>query len=136
MFRRVSLLLFAAVFALAIAPRAGWAQTQTEGLSANIPFEFQAGKTTLPAGEYTFRLTDDRMGVTLFPAKGSPIGLMVITRLGSGPGKGTDGDVVFDQVAGRNYLAEVWLPGEDGFLMLATKEQHSHKFVHLRRGAK
>src|SRR5258708_40210762 len=56
--RHLLSLLMALIFALAIYP--GKAHAQIIGaLEANIPFQFHAGNTNLPAGKYTIRMLDD-----------------------------------------------------------------------------
>jgi hypothetical protein len=65
--------------------------------------------------------------------EGKDVMATVLTRLGgemrSMP-KGTH--LVFDKVGELNLLSEIWVPGEDGFLLLATKGLHAHKTVIIK----
>jgi len=38
-------------------------------------------------------------------------------------------ELVFDKLNGGLYLSEIWLPGKDGLLVLATKEAHEHQVL-------
>jgi hypothetical protein len=52
----------------------------------------------------------------------------VITMLGRHD-RDPDAEFVFDKIAGKTVLSEVWLPRKDGFLLLATKGPHEHTVV-------
>ena len=52
----------------------------------------------------------------------------VITLLGRHD-RDADAELVFDKVDGKAVLSEVWMPGKDGFLLVATKGPHSHAVV-------
>ena len=61
--------------------------------------------------------------------------LPVLTRLARQPLEGgTSETLVFDKVGAKHILSEVWLPDEDGFLLEATKEDHSHSIVEVHDG--
>ena len=51
--------------------------------------------------------------------------LPVITLLGRHD-KDTDPEFVFDKIDGKLMLSEIWIPGQDGLLVLATKGPHEH----------
>ena len=116
---------------LAITLMAGTAPARAQGLGAKatIAFPFEVNGKVLPAGTYSFETqspelllvrstTDVRVEV---PA-------MIITRLAA-RGTVTEPDLVFDKVGTRYYLSEVWLQGEDGYLVFAAKGGHSHSSV-------
>ena len=73
----------------------------------NIPFEFVAGKTMLPAGEYTLKaiLTD----MEVISGKGGQIVTMAPPVLEGRPG--TRGLLIFHQVGEKYFLAEIWPAG-------------------------
>jgi mono/diheme cytochrome c family protein len=52
----------------------------------------------------------------------------VMTRLAANPDL-RDARLVFDKSGDRHVLAEVWIPGEGGFLVHATPQGHSHETV-------
>ncbi len=43
--------------------------------------------------------------------------------------KDADPELVFDKIGTKLELSEVWLPNQDGFLLLATKGRHEHAVV-------
>lgn len=114
---------------------AGTAYGQSpEAIKAKIDFPFTVEGKVLPAGNYEFartdpavdfRVTDEGKNVTLMP---------IVTRL-SGEMHTTpqDAHLVFDVVGGTYFLSEIWIPGEDGYLFLATKGKHEHKVINVKR---
>ncbi len=118
-------LLFGA-FALAVANAAPWA------IHGNIPFQFTADGKVWPAGEYML-VPDNSIGsVRVEPEKGVGPVVPVITRLSPGmESTSTEAHAVFDKVGDTYFLSEVWIPGEDGFLLHVTKQAHEHKVVNL-----
>ena len=47
-----------------------------------------------------------------------------------------EGRLIFDKIGDTNYLAELWLPDQDGFVLHATNEPRTHTSVKLDRGGK
>ncbi len=94
-----------------------------------VPFPFVAGKTTLPAGEYSFLRTPEDLAVRIIgQGKAPAAALTVITRLaGEMHTTPNDAHVVFDKVGDTYFLSELWFPGVDGFLLHETKEKHEHR---------
>ena len=95
--------------------------------AVQIGFPFQAGTAQLPAGKYTFRETGDGQ-IQVQGTGGTLYALAIVTSLGRHD-KDTDAELVFDKVGGKVLLSEVWFPGREGFLLLATKEAHTHAVV-------
>ena len=125
--------LFVAAMGLILAVGPGVAAAQ-DTLSVNIPFAFILNGKTNDAGQYTVRVTESRTEVWLTPAKGTGAVAAVITRLAaSAP---DDSRVVFDKVGNSTYLSEIWIPGEDGYLVHAEKEAHTHHVLKASRKAK
>jgi hypothetical protein len=92
------------------------AQAQTSGhtqLIANIPFDFNVGTKTLPAGEYTI--------VQVNPASGSAV-LQLRSKDGSGSamvqmnpvmGKASDSaHLVFHRYGNQYFFSQSWIDGE------------------------
>lgn len=132
--KRIPLVLAMIVLALAVGPAVAYAQ---EEVVANIPFSFIASGKTHQPGEYQLRVSEDRMQLTLTPSKGTANVVLVMTRLSVPVPPPAADRVVFDKAGDRYYLSELWLPGEDGFLLFATKEPHTHHTLSLlRRKAK
>lgn len=97
-------------------------------LSANVPFSFEAGGTSLPAGTYQFRVRLSDQSLVISDAKGGETKLHVISQL-AGASLFRDVGLVFDNFRGRHVLAEVWIPGEGGVLVSSTLEKHTHEMV-------
>ena len=86
-----------------------------------------------PIGSALFGHFGDRIGrkttlVLALSTMGVSTVSIVITRLGRHD-KDTDAEFVFDKVANKVMLSEVWLPNEDGYLILSTPGAHEHRVV-------
>jgi hypothetical protein len=95
---------------------------------ANIPFNFIAGETTLPAGTYDFKPSEDFLFMqVLNKDTGKSVLIPVLTRLGTGdtgPAR-----ITFDKVGGKTILESVLPVTDDGYLFQITKEKHTHRTV-------
>jgi hypothetical protein len=95
-----------------------------------IPFDFVAHGKAYTAGQYS--LTPNMEGdlLTLQPlaTKGASAIVPVETRLGERT-QLTEPELIFDKVNGKLYLSELFVPGDDGYLMLVTKGKHTHEAV-------
>jgi mono/diheme cytochrome c family protein len=105
-----------------------YARGQTPAvLSANVPYGFEAGGTTLPAGTYQFKIHIKEHSLVISGAKGGDMKVPIISQLyGSSIFKDTG--LVFDNFEDRHVLSEVWI-GEGGVLVNATSTQHNHEMV-------
>jgi len=97
-------------------------------LSANVPFSFEAGGTSLPAGTYQFKFRLSEQSLDIIGPKGEETKLQIIAQL-AGASLFRDIGLVFDTFRGRHVLAEVWIPGEGGVLVSNTVEKHTHEMV-------
>lgn len=105
---------------------------QPQALKAKIDFSFTVEGKVLPAGQYEFT-RDSLAQVFRVEGEGKNIALVpILTRL-SGEMHTTpqDAHLVFDVVDGKYMLSELWIPGEDGYLVLATKGKHEHKVMNI-----
>jgi hypothetical protein len=104
-------------------------------LQGNIPFAFQVGQKTLPAGEYAIKINRDEGAVIVrnLAPKGPEALEAILTYLAS-PAHFTakDADIVFDKVGNDYVLSELWRPGADGVLLHATKGPHEHRVHHFK----
>jgi hypothetical protein len=104
------------------------AQAQTI-LRVNVPFAFSAGGQSLPAGAYEV-VQGPAPALTLRSADGQARAvLMPVTRLAQREAQDGQDELVFDKVANKDFLSEVWYAGEDGFLVLSTPGPHTHTRV-------
>jgi hypothetical protein len=102
-------------------------------LEANIPFTFTASGTTHDAGKYEFRVIDDDQTLEFTgPARTGGF-IQVMTRLAAPEPFIPDGRFVFDRVGDTYFLSEMWLPEQEGFLVHAAKERHTHHVVKLQK---
>jgi hypothetical protein len=116
-----------------LAVTSGYAQTQMM-VTGKIAFPFTVGAKTLPPGQYEFvcdaatpviRVVSGNKNVALAP---------IITRLaGAMHTTPKDSHIVFDKVGDIYSLSEIWVPGQDGYMLLATKGQHEHAVVDVPR---
>jgi hypothetical protein len=115
-----------AVAALAVLIVVGSAVAQAQKAAVNIDFPFMAAGKSMPAGKY--EVTASGNGPILLRGPGGTLNLSVITRLGRHD-RDAEPELVFDKLESGLHLSEVWMPGEDGFLLLGTKETHGHTVV-------
>lgn len=104
-------------------------------VKGNIPFSFQVGNKTMPAGDYEIRIDLEREMVMVRSSakKGTEAMEPIITYLASpAHSTATDADIVFDKVGNNYILSEVWRPGADGILVHATKGPHEHRVRHFK----
>jgi Cytochrome C oxidase, cbb3-type, subunit III len=92
-----------------------------------IPYEFTVASKVLPAGTYSFSVTD--MGLQVQSAAGAAFRAPILTRLGGPTEFLRDGTLVFDKTGDRRILSEVWMPGTAGLLVHSTPKDHSHEIL-------
>lgn len=83
----------------------------------NIPFAFTAMGKTLPAGAY--EVTEQTPDVLRLESVTSPavqVELPVLERLSPGQTPG-NAKVVFDETGNASRLAQVWIDGDDGYVV-------------------
>ncbi len=126
---RTRVLLMLSLFTLLIAASA---YAQAPLVLAKIPFAFTVEKKVLPAGQYEFTPNIERgvLRVLDVDKKGEAVLAPIITRLAAGMHTTPkDAHIVFDKVGDVYTLSEIWVPGEDGYLLHATKGKHEHHIV-------
>ena len=104
-----------------------------QSVTATVPFDFVVSGTTHTAGTYDLRLTNnDQTFEFKGPSRNGGFA-EVMTRIAGPEIHGSEGRLVFDHVGGLYYLSEVWLPDQEGFLLYAVKEPHTHHAVKLHK---
>jgi hypothetical protein len=102
-----------------------------ESVTARIPFQFKAGKQTLPAGTYVF--TFDKARPVSLSIKASGAGgaatIPIVTELAMQDKVGTEAHVVFDKVENEYTMAEFWPAKADGFFLGGAGIVHTHVVV-------
>jgi hypothetical protein len=101
------------------------------GWRAWIRFNIE-GKT-LPAGQYEFFPDVQSSAMRVVGAgKGSSALAMIVTRMAAEiHTTPNDAHVVFDKVGDVYTLSEVWVPGQDGYMLNVTKGKHEHRTVNV-----
>jgi hypothetical protein len=130
--RAVILAMGVLAFGLFTGSRAAFAQS-----TFKIPFKFEAGGKPFPPGDYSVVRKADGKIILRQESKGEELALTVIRKLPQPQPRIEGPQLVFDMVGNfepsyteyvTDYLlSEVWLPGEDGLLVLETKGAHQHK---------
>ncbi len=94
--------------AMAVVP--AFAQGSKVTLRANVPFEFQVGKATMPAGEYEVK--DGVNAETLLvKARDGKDAAFSITNPATPPAGAIEAALVFRTTADKHYLEAVWRNG-------------------------
>ena len=79
---------------------------QTITVKATIPFEFQLGAQTLPAGDYYVFHSDH---VLRLRAAGGPIAAMALTSAAAPEPNASPSKLVFRRYGNEYFLAKVWI---------------------------
>jgi hypothetical protein len=124
---------------------AGSAAAYAQG-TFKIPFEFKAAGKKLTAGEYSISQKDDKQLALRKEPNGEEVTVPFTQRLEQPKPPLPEPQLVFDVVGNfepsyteymtEYLLAEVWLPGEDGFLVHVLKGAHQHQTVKGQRAKK
>jgi hypothetical protein len=104
-----------------------------------IPFKFKAAGQNLPAGEYSIAPKgEDQLALRKEPG-GEEVLIPFTERLAQPETPIEEPQLVFDMVGNfepsyteyvtEYLLAELWLPGEKGYLVHVTKGAHKEKIV-------
>jgi hypothetical protein len=110
----------------------GYGQPTTSfSLKAKMAFPFTVEGKVLPAGQYDFVLVDETAPAFRITdeAKNSTLAL-ILTRIAAAMHATPQvPHLVFDKVGDTYLLSEIWIPGQDGFLVQITKGKHEHMVV-------
>jgi hypothetical protein len=92
-------------------------------VKANIPFEFQVGNQTLPAGEYEIGPAQNRDSFLLWVKKLDGTAITNIISFGRySSGKHHKACLVFNQHADKYFLSQVWIGTEAFGRQLCTSK--------------
>ncbi len=121
--RRIGILLVVASVVFAVG---AWAQGQAA--SMKIGFSFIAQGKSLPAGTYKLEVTPAGHVVLQTEKSGAAADLKPIKALGQ-DGSVEEVKLVFDKIGSIRFLSEVWLPGQDGYLVGTSSGAHEQEIV-------
>jgi hypothetical protein len=102
-------LVMAGMMALTVMACTRVAQAQ-EMMVVNIPFDFVAGDTTLPAGEYSIRVTAPERTL-LIDRKDATASAFMNTNAVTRTEIQTESKMIFNRYGDRYFLSEVWTAG-------------------------
>jgi hypothetical protein len=109
------------------------AQAPAKEIYTKVSFPFMVGEKLFMPGDYQIsRANGASAAIKVSTWDGTAsVEVAVITRLArqEHSDHGTTDTLVFDRVGDQNFLSEVWMLGEDGYLVRGTAEEHSHKIV-------
>ena len=100
--------------------------------TATVSFDFMAGGQTFPAGSYRIEHVKTPNYLVLRSVDGKHTGnVKILTRLN--PSSGSDIELVFDEVGNQRYLAEIEMPGMQGFHLQGAPGEHTHMSVKVSK---
>jgi hypothetical protein len=105
----------------------------------SVPFKFMINNVSYEAGTYYLNPQMGGARIEIRDERQKPMAqLAVLGRLtakaNAEKGKGTR--LVFDETAGQvRHLSEIWIAGNDGFVVRTTSEKHAHVTAPAEQGA-
>ena len=115
---------------LMLLPLLNFAQDKAAQITADVDYGFYVGGQYVSAGTYEFKPTVDGTKTTMSVLNrqtNETIVVPIITTISKR--LPAIGEVVFDHEGYDYYLAEIFIPGTDGFLIRAAPGKHSHYIV-------
>jgi hypothetical protein len=104
------------------------AQMSVTKVTVDVPFSFIVSGKTLPAGTYTLSASANLTQISVRGIDNKEAAIaMVTTRISQR--SETEGSAVFDVAGNDHYLAEIYMPGIDGFTVPCAPGQHTHAVV-------
>ncbi len=119
---------------LMLLPMLSFAQVASTGVAANVDFGFYVGGKYIPAGSYEFKPTASGTESTMNVLNTKTNEITVVPILTTISKKlPAYGEVVFDHAGDDYYLAEIYIPGMDGFLVKGAPGKHTHVSVKAKK---
>jgi hypothetical protein len=103
-------LVMAGMMALAVLASTRVAQAQ-ETMRVNVPFDFVAGNTSLPAGEYLVEASGPTHTLLLIDRKDAISSALINTNAAVSAGPQSESKLVFNRYGDRYFLSQVWTAG-------------------------
>ncbi len=113
---------------LLLMPLISFAQTLPEVI-AKIPFKFMVEGRTLPAGRYKFKLIENDLSTMRITNMKTEHSMVVPIVAPAGLRSADKAQVLFDKIGRTSDLAEVVIPGMDGYLIAAPAGEHHQRSV-------
>ena len=115
-------MLIASLFVAVLAPLAAWAQTE-DHLKVDVPFQFRAGNTLLPAGRYLVEPVDEsEPNVLVFRGINNHAVAIVPTLSTERSTYQDKSGLDFNKVGNQEVLTKIWVGGEkQGYQILENE---------------
>ena len=107
---KIKALAMAGMMALTAMATTRVAQAQ-EPLVVNIPFDFVAGNTHLPAGEYAVQVSGPTGSMILISRKDATASAFIGTNAAASIAPQAQSKLIFNRYGDRYYLSQVWQQG-------------------------
>ncbi|HKN76524.1 MAG TPA: hypothetical protein VJW94_15195 [Candidatus Acidoferrum sp.] len=104
-------LVMAAVMALTAMATTRVAQAQGT-MRVNVPFDFAAGNKTLPAGEYSVKISPTDSRVLLIQSEDTTASMFIGTNAVVANEPQTESKLIFNRYGDHYFLSQVWNEGE------------------------
>ena len=91
-------------------------------LKADVPFDFSAGNSIMPAGRYQVERGPANGTVTIRSDDGKKA-VIVMTLLTTSMARHEQGSLMFHRYGNAYILSEIWTPGNDGRELPTTKRE-------------
>jgi len=89
------------------------AQNRGRRLVANVPFQFNVGDKTLPAGEYTIAQTNPSSDLAVLQIRTKDGSQSVLVQMNSVVGKISDSStLIFRRYGNKYFFAQAWIDGD------------------------
>lgn len=107
------------------------AHAQTQSLKVTIRHAFTAGGKQFPAGQYQVSRDPNVKFIRLASTDGKNAAQVpILTRIAAAMhNTPKDAHLIFDRIGQTHVLAELWIPGQDGFVLNAPADQHEHEVL-------
>jgi hypothetical protein len=102
-----------------------------ERVIARVPFDFVAGETHLPAGEYVLKAVSEDLIVWEVTSVDGRQSAMITTIAASSPGRREEPELVFDKFDNEYFLARVVTVDTDEREIPLTPARMEHEIVKL-----
>ncbi len=103
------------------------AQNNGRRLVANVPFQFNVGDQTMPAGEYTIAQINPSSDLAVLQIRAKDGSQSVLVQMNSTIGKTADASaLVFRRYGNKYFFGQVWIDGDnEGLQMPSSRSERA-----------
>jgi hypothetical protein len=114
-----------------------YAQSSTDQMTVNVPFEFAVGKTVLPTGEYRVKIGNPSSRVLRIESAGRGPTVFILTGTAYASDAMSESSLVFNRYGHQYFLSKVWTAGNDigRELHKSVAEREIRRALHLAKSA-